>query len=192
MKTPLTLAALAMCIALPTAASAQIPGGEVPPPPRAPQEARNAFFVNPILAPFGIYSVAYERVMNDRMAIDVDAGFADFRDRSVGTTITTGRVGVAPHFFLTKAAPRGLYIAPGIDVERVNVTGDYTGTGTAGIVSSIAGYAWAGRVLAFRLGIGGEYQIANVEATDESTGQHDQAVTSGFGLTGELKLGVRF
>jgi hypothetical protein len=182
MKTPLTLAALAMCIALSTTASAQTPG----PGP----EARNAFFVNPVLAPFGIYSVGYERILGDRIGLDLNASYANIYDRTNDDRVTGGMIGLAPHFFLTKGAPRGLYIAPGVDLQRVEVTGDFTGSGTSVDVSTIAGYSWAGRVLCFRMGLGGKYYVSDVRVSDPNG--NAQTVDSGLRLTGELKLGARF
>jgi hypothetical protein len=149
------VALVALVAALPRpAAAAPAAAADDPPPPARP----NALQLDLGLAVVGL---AYERIFHPRFATQLEAHvFGTWFGPIFDQPNVRGFGGqVRPSFFLTDDAPRGVYVAPYLRVNRVSATeGDEVGSGVGFSSGLFGGYSFlfAERVN-LRIGAGAQY-----------------------------------
>ena len=119
----------------------------------------------------GVVGLAYERPFHPRFATQLEAHiFGTWFGPIFGLPNVTGLGGqVRPTFFLTDDAPRGVYLAPYLRVNRVTATKNGAEGDAVGFSSGVfAGYSFvvAERVN-FRIGAGAQYMSYVVDVAGE-------------------------
>ena len=152
---PILPFALASLVSAPASAA---PESAAPAPSTS---RRNAIQADLGLAVVGL---AYERVVHDRVAVQVEAQvfgiwWADPKFRGFGGQLR-------PSFFLTDVAPHGVYLAPFVRVDRVQSSADGpSGTGVGWSAGAFVGYSFLfGDAVNLRLGAGAQYMSYAVDA----------------------------
>jgi hypothetical protein len=112
----------------------------------------------------GVIGLAYERVVHERVAIQVEAHIFGIWWAPPRFSGSGGQV--RPTFFLTHDAPRGVYIAPFFRGERVSSEANgITGRGFGWSAGAWAGYSFMfGEHVNLRVGAGAQYMSYAVDA----------------------------
>ncbi len=113
-----------------------------------------------------VVGLAYERVLSPRVALQLEAQvFGTWFGPAFDLPNLRGLGGqLRPSFFLTEDAPRGVYVAPFLRIDRVTATKDDLSGSAVGFSSGVfGGYSWlfAERVN-LRLGAGVQYMAYDV------------------------------
>ena len=131
----------------------------------APARAAEAPPRNAIQADLGlaVVGLAYERVVHDRVAIQIEAQIFGIWWADPKFTGAGGQL--RPTFFLTDDAPRGVYVAPFVRVDRVTASADGPkGSGVGWSLGAFVGYSFLfGEHVNLRVGAGAQYMSYSVD-----------------------------
>jgi len=164
------------------------------PPPlmvaRLPEPPKNGLHVNPLGMLFGVFGLGYERVLHDRVAIQLSGQYTKmwYSDDDVWAIGAQLR----PYFFFFRPAPGGMYISPLASIAYSSVTvGSATGSGVGYSVGATIGYSWViGRH--FNIRAGGGVQYMSIRAEAEGDGVTATAGYSGVLPALDLSMGFVF
>lgn len=154
------------------------------------QEVKNVVKVNPLGLLFGNASLSYERLLNEKSSVQLNANYGSWS--LLETTISSVGAGLDYRMYIskTKVAPNGWYLSPGASFSNVSYSStDINGDEITGAVSSIGlkvdgGYQWvwdSGFELELFLGAG--YGIATGSSEGVSLG-------SATGITPRLGIAL--
>lgn len=140
----------------------------------------------------GITSLSYEKIINEKGATQLYVDYASFKVNR--TEYDLVGIGMDYKFYpsKTKAAPRGVYVAPGLEYARVIAkTKNAALNGlSAVVIRGIFGYQWIWKS-GFALDLFGGYGYYRIDAEHKGTFRVvGVAIGYGFGLTNSQKPGL--
>lgn len=111
---------------------------------RGPERAMNTISANLAGVPFGLYGASFERALNERFSLNVDAvGVLVNRATPRGRTTVTG-IALAASFrwFILGKAPVGLFLGPNLGLENLSIRETIgSARGSTGSLGGELGYA---------------------------------------------------
>jgi hypothetical protein len=166
--------------------------------PAQTQSKKNMIKLN-LIAPFvKTFNLAYERVLNEKMGLQVHAYYTGYTDKGEDPETKTEGFGIIPEFRLylseKKGAPAGFFVAPFIRFDKFDVTDTYdegtVNTGTysdfgAGLV--IGHQAVFSNIVTLEAYIGPQYVFGK-----ESGGDIETPKMSGVLPRGGITIGILF
>ena len=155
----------------------------------APQPLNSIQF-NPANLVFGVIGLGYERVLANWVSLRFEAQYT--RNWFSKDDIWALGGTVRPFFFLTRAAPSGLYVSPLATLaysEGHNSAASAHGAGWA--AGGTIGYSWLIRRLV-NIRVGGGVQYVSIEVTGQSATSTARIGASGLWPAVDLSLGFVF
>jgi hypothetical protein len=152
-----------------------------------PEPPKNGFHINPLAMALGVFGVGYERVLHDRVSIQIEGQYTNMWYTDDDTW--AAGAGLRPFFFFFRPAPGGMYLSPMVSAAYAKAySGNATGTGVGWSVGALIGYSWLiGNFMTIRAGGGIQYISikAEAEANSETGGIYTESSAS-IGFSGVL------